>query len=215
MTIDIRKDLRWLFGQARNQKRRPTCMAFASSDVHAAVRGLPFEELSTEYAHFHASQRCAVFSPDRGVSMANMINAIRDDGQPHESGWAYMDQLPSKIADYVPPAQVGIIFRRNGRIEQSLDIVVNCLEQDQPVVMAMEISSEFYAPQTGEPVRAAIDSPIIGRHAVAAVGYGIASGEQVFLVRNSWGTAWGDQGYAWLSRHYVQPRLMSIGVYEK
>jgi len=34
-------------------------------------------------------------------------------------------------------------------------------------------------------------------HAVTAVGFGtdVASGLDCFLVRNSWGSSWGDQGY--------------------
>jgi len=33
-------------------------------------------------------------------------------------------------------------------------------------------------------------------HAIAAVGYGTdSSGTPYYLVRNSWGTTWGDAGY--------------------
>jgi len=32
-------------------------------------------------------------------------------------------------------------------------------------------------------------------HAVTIVGYGTESGEEYFLVKNSWASWWGDKGY--------------------
>jgi len=39
-----------------------------------------------------------------------------------------------------------------------------------------------------------------GGHAVCIVGY---TSDQRFIVRNSWGTAWGDQGFAYASEAYI------------
>jgi hypothetical protein len=43
-----------------------------------------------------------------------------------------------------------------------------------------------------------------GGHALAMVGYRKVNGSYQFLIHNSWGVSWGDQGYAWVSQAMVE-----------
>jgi C1A family cysteine protease len=48
---------------------------------------------------------------------------------------------------------------------------------------------------------------VLGGHAVMAVGYDdnrmIGGKKGALLIRNSWGTGWGEQGYGWMPYDYV------------
>ena len=47
-----------------------------------------------------------------------------------------------------------------------------------------------------------------GGHAVTIVAYTTKDGRRWFLLHNSWGPSWGEDGYAWISAEMVRARLV-------
>jgi len=45
---------------------------------------------------------------------ASILDALRDDGQPHETDWEYLAQLPADLTQWQPPAGVASLFKRAG-----------------------------------------------------------------------------------------------------
>ncbi len=46
-----------------------------------------------------------------------------------------------------------------------------------------------------------INNTKLGKNAVLVVGYGTSNGEDFWLIKKSWGTSWGIQGYMMLARN--------------
>ncbi len=211
--IVITVDLRSVFGPARDQGPRPTCLAFAASDTHAAVR-TSWKALSCEYIFFHAQQR-AGRGPSEGALLSSMLDALRHDGQPEEKGWLYLSTTPVNAASWRPPRRVGPLFRRaSATPSHTVDQVISELDLARPIIVLTTLSRAFYSP-TAE----AVIDPAPGetpepwrRHAVIAVGHGTVDERRAILVRNSWGTRWGAMGYGWLTEQFLGPRIFAAAV---
>lgn len=206
--IIVKADLRLEFGPVRDQGNRPTCLAFAASDAHAGLRA-GWVPLSCEYAFYHAQRRNGR-RPNQGAQLPSMMAALREDGQPMESGWPYLLASPADAASWGPPRAVGPLFGRASlSVAASFDQVLLEIDQRRPVLILLTLSPAFFAPAAKaviHPATGEVPEPA-RRHAVVAVGHGFVDWHRAILVRNSWGEKWGEAGHGWLTEAYLGPRI--------
>ncbi len=150
---------------------------------------------------------------DTGAFVRSAIKALRLFGTCPEVYWPYV------TGDFdVEPRAFCYAFAQNfkaiayHRLED-LKGLKRSLAQGLPFAFGFTVYKQAIhaADATGEiPFPGPKDTPT-GGHAVVAVGYDdkkkIGAGAGALLIRNSWGTGWGDQGYGWLPYEYVDRGL--------
>lgn len=154
---------------------------------------------------------------DSGAQIRDGIKSVATQGVPPESEWPYdavpadaNGQFPAGSAEATkPPAQVYEDALKNKvtsyqRVPQDLAHIKGSLAQGYPVVFGFTVYSSFESQQvasTGVVPMPAAGEQVLGGHAVVAVGYDDSASR--FIVRNSWGTAWGMDGFFTMPYEYL------------
>lgn len=194
-------------GPVRHQGQRGTCLAFTASDLNAAANGT--EHLSVDYLCHHAMRAMPGWQSHQGFTIEAILAAAYTPGQPFESLYPYSPDNPAApLATpsaalsplYTTPAQ-----RRGLGVPQILESI----DAGQPVGIIVAVTPSLFRP-VDEIVL--FDQGVLPDqyHAMiaVAVGHHSDSGELHVQLRNSWGTKWGKDGHAWVSRSYLEMHLV-------
>ena len=174
---------------------------------------------------YKVTRNLAHLTGDTGAFLRNAMGAMVLFGVPPEEYWPY------KIADFdvEPPAfcyafaqnYQAVTYYRLDPPETKTDSLLAQIRQHLaagiPAMFGFTVYTSISQAKTiGKIPFPVSGEKILGGHAIDAVGYddGVkvknagakgagSTTTGALLIRNSWGTEWGDKGYAWLPYDYV------------
>ena len=181
-----------------NQGNCGSCVAFATIGTLETqmniARNTPYSpwEFSPQYLF-----DCGGGSCDQGWTPDAAVSSLQDQGVPDEACMPYMSGATGQ--DESCSAACSDADSRSLKIVGSstptsffLDVdAVKTALQKGPLVTTMSVYSDFLLYKSG--VYKHVTGDMEGGHGVSIVGYNDA--DQAFIVRNSWGDTWGENGY--------------------
>lgn len=175
-------------------------------DFTRKKQGEPFLTPSRLFIYFGERVIEGTTDQDSGAEIRDGIKVVASQGVPPESEWPYVESQYATL----PPANdyrdaLAHKALQYSRVTQAEYFVKHCIAiLGRPVVFGFTV---FDALESDEVARTGIlpvpdpnDSPI-GGHAVVACGYD--DRQRTFLIRNSWGSSWGQSGYFMMPYAYL------------
>jgi C1A family cysteine protease len=154
---------------------------------------------------------------DVGSTLTQGINALTKYGVCSEKNSPYIISRfkvkPSNIS-YIEGLEHQIIS--SSRVLQTLDSLKGCLRSNQIFVVGILIYSSFESLTTSKTGYVSMPNVrkerLLGGHAVTCVGYDDT--KQVWIMKNSWGTRWGDNGNFYLPYKYLLDKNLAGDIWK-
>jgi hypothetical protein len=194
-----------------------SCTAWA-----AAFAARTISESVTINRYDRAETSGSVFSPvfvyksisddplcKKGTVISHALDLMRNEGVPRmadfERSTDFIQVSPAMYRDSRKYTIGGYsaLFRFSRTESPGRDGVVavkKSLFEGKPVIIGMNTPDSFMKLK-GKTLWKPVEDPLVnwGGHAMCVVGYDDKFAGGAFELQNSWGTAWGDQGYGWVS----------------
>ena len=201
-------DLRNQDSPIEDQGSLGSCTSFA---VGAAIRfcrrkeGLP-DFITSHLFLYYNSRSWINKGVDSGATLRDAVKAAAKYGDCPETDWPYVPYqfaLKPSFKAYQDASQDRAL--KYQRIPQNIQQMKNCLAQGFPFVVGVSVYGSFenqQAESTGFIPLPKNSESLLGGHALLVLGY--RDIDLHFIVRNSWGTKFGDGGYIYLPYAYLQ-----------
>lgn len=223
-TIQQKIDFRQNLGPVWQQKGLKACTACVLCDALAWTHyGLdlgrkPYPSFSPLFLYYNARQLQKKVSVNASLDMETTIQALQSFGVCLDRDWPFEPRrfaVKPEPEVYQKAKQIQKIKTRN--LPHDKAQLIDTLQQGQLFYLGLRLfPSNFYQFTFGETVKTArVKPPAPGEnhcsnHAVLVVGYHEKKRE--FIIRNSFGKNWGDQGHFFLDESYLLDPKKTFGI---
>jgi len=214
--VDLRKHT-----TSSSQYRAGSCAGNATADsieVLNSIEGRPHRELSRMFVYTLARNFMdedmdgrSDINRDEGTYLRLCFEVLSKFGICEESLWPYeldafgkpknLYKLPSlKAMRRATGHKIHSYYRIDERGSDRLDAILAALRANHPVVFGTLVDKDFTRMRDIGPVDHPDESLTVGGHAMIVVGYLTGLG---FIVKNSWGERWGEDGFCAMKPSYL------------
>jgi C1A family cysteine protease len=186
-----------------------------SCTANAIAAAYEFDEIKQKEENIFTPSRLFIYYNERkiegtikydsGAEIRDGIKSINKIGVCSESSWPYIInnfiEKPSDLCYKEAKTHKTIKYRR---IEQTLEQLKSSLFAGFPIVFGFNVYESFESQSvtdSGMMPMPKLNEKILGGHAVLAVGFD--ENKNCFLIRNSWGINWGNNGYFYMPYDFI------------
>lgn len=195
-----------------NQLDIGSCVANAWCDALEILDGLEgtddVEQLARLLLYYWARYMHMATDRDEGTYLRAgahqllTIGIVEERYFPYTKENVFPQEVPLDLTTMASNNRLEGFYRVISTDQERLEEIDLAIRANHPVVFGAPVSEEFCRYEGGYTIFTRPDT-WVGRHAMIIVGVRRRAGRFEFLLRNSWGLGWGDDGHVWVDQDYV------------
>ena len=206
-------DLRNICSPVQDQGSLGCCTAhalLAAFECCKKVQGQKTKRLSRLFVYYNERVMMNTMMSDSGAYLRDGVKTLNKQGVCFEKDWTYSKSTKPGAKFTKEPPKKCYEDALDNQVLKYMSVTPNlfhlrsCLASGFPFVFGFSVYDSFMSDEvkkTGIMPMPKDDEDMLGGHAVMAAGYD--NDTRMFLVRNSWGKNWGDNGYFWMPYDYI------------